>query len=134
VQRVDGLLFEGFDRDRGDVLVTNGLKESLGIGAVGFVSLAIASDMGGREQGDVVAEALELASPVVGGATGFHENTGWRAMQEIGLEASARETMLLIDPTGSMGHGNLEHGFCEIHGDLGSIHEDSSPVFGHRGR
>jgi hypothetical protein len=68
------------------------------------------------------------------GATGFYEDMGRRAMQEEGSEASAREPMLLIHPTGSMGHGHLEHGLCEIHGDLGSIHEDSSPLFGLRGR
>jgi hypothetical protein len=42
--------------------------------------------------------------------------------------------MLFLDATGSVGDGNLEDGLCEIHGDLGSIHEDPSPLFGPRGR
>jgi hypothetical protein len=55
-------------------------------------------------------------------------------MEKESAKASARETMLLIHPTGRMGHGHLEDGLCEIHGDLGSIHEDSSPLFGLWGR
>jgi hypothetical protein len=128
------LLIEGFDGDRGDVLVTSGLEEGLGVGSIGLVSLAVAGHMGRRKQGDAVAEALELASPVVSGATGLHKNVGRGMMEEESAEASTRETMLLVHPTGSMGHGNLKHGLCEIHGDLGSIHEDSSPVCGLRGR
>jgi hypothetical protein len=55
-------------------------------------------------------------------------------MQEESPKASTGEPMLLVDPTGSMGNGYLEDRLCEIHGDLGSIHEDSSPVFGLWGR
>lgn len=81
-----------------------------------------------------MAEALEFPSPVVSGATGFHKHVGGGMMQEESAKASTRETVLLIHPTRSMGHGDLEDGLCEIHGDLGSIHEDSSPLFGLRGR
>jgi hypothetical protein len=64
--------------------------------------------VGRWKQSDLVAEGLELTSPVVGGATGFHKNVGGGMMQEESPKASAGEPMLLVDPTGSMGHGNLE--------------------------
>ena len=63
MQGGDGLLIEGFDGDRDDVLVAGGLKEGLGVGSIGLVSLAVAGHMGGRKQGDLVAEALELRQP-----------------------------------------------------------------------
>jgi hypothetical protein len=134
VQGIDGLLVQGFDRDRGDVLLASGLEEGFGVGPVRLVALTVASHMGGREQGDLVAERLELASPVMSRATGFHQDVSGGMMQEEGPEALAREPVLLIHATGSMGHSDLEDRLCEIHGDLGSLHEDSSPLIGLRGR
>jgi hypothetical protein len=127
VQRIDGLLIEGFDGDWSDILITSGLEEGFGIGSVGFVALAVASHVGGREQRDLMAKGLELASPVMSRATGFHKDVGRRMVQEEVPEPLAREPMLLIDATGGMGDGDLKDGLCEIHGDLGSIHEGFSP-------
>ena len=81
-----------------------------------------------------MAEGLELACPVMSRATGFHQDVGGRMVQEEGPEALAREPVFLIHATGSMGDSDLEDRLCEIHGDLGSLHEDSSPLFGLRGR
>jgi len=134
VQGRDGLLVQGFNGDRGDILIPSSLEESLGVGPIGLVALAIASHMGGREQGDLMAKGLKLSSPVMSRATGFHQDVGRRMMQEEGPEALAREPVLLIHATGSMGHSDLEDRLCEIHGDLGSLHEDSSPLIGLRGR
>ena len=121
VQRIEGLLIQGFDGDRGDVLIASSLEQGFSVGPVGFVSLAVASHMGGREQGDLMAEGLEFASPVMSRATGFHQDMGRRMVQEEGPEALAREPVLLIHATGSMGHSDLEDRLCEIHGDLGSV-------------
>ena len=126
--------FEGFDGDRGEILIASSLEEGFGIGPVGFVSLAVASHMGGRKQRDLMAEGLELASPVMSRAAGLHQDVSREVMQEEGPEALAREPVLLIHATRSMGHSDLEDRFCEIHGDLGSLHEDSSPLIGLRGR
>jgi hypothetical protein len=134
VQSVDGLLIQGFDRDRCDILVASSLEEGFGVGPVRFVALSVASHMGWREQGDLMAEGLELASPVMSRATGLHENMGRGMMEEEGPEALAREPVLLMHASRSMGHSDLEDRLCEIHGDLGSLHEDSSPLIGLRGR
>jgi hypothetical protein len=134
VQGVDGLLIDGFDGDGRDGLVASGFEEGLGIGPVGLVALAIAGHVSGGQQSHGVAEGLELPAPVVGGAAGFHEDAGRWLMQEEGTEASATEAMLLMDLTGSMRHGDLEDGLCEIDGHVRIVHEDSSPVFGLRGR
>ena len=81
-----------------------------------------------------MAKGLELASPVMSRATGFHQDVSRRMAQEEGPEALARESVLLIHATWSMGHSDLKDRLCEIHGDLGSLHEDSSPLIGLRGR
>jgi hypothetical protein len=134
VQGVDGLLIQGFDRDRCDILVASSLEEGFGVGPVRFVALSVASHMGWREQGDLMAEGLEFASPVMSRATGFHQDVGRGMMEKEGPEALAREPMLLMHASWSMGHSDLEDRLCEIHGDLGSLHEDSSPLIGLRGR
>jgi hypothetical protein len=134
VQGIDGLLVEGLDGDRRDLLIASGFEKGLGIGLVGFVALAIAGDVSGGKQGHGVAEGLELTSPVVSGAASLHEDVGRGLVKEEGPEASATETVLFMDPTGSMGNGDLEDGLCEIDGYLRIVHEDSSPVFGLRGR
>lgn len=134
MQGIGGLLVDGFNRDGKDVLVASGLEEGFGVGAVGLVALAVASHMSGWKQRDLVAEGLELTPPVMGRSTSFHEDVGGRMMEEEGTETPTREPMLFLDATGSVGDGNLEDGLCEIHGDLGSSHEDPSPLFGPRGR
>jgi hypothetical protein len=134
MQGSDGLLIEGFDGNWDDVFVPLGLEESLGIGAIGLVALSVAGDVGGRKERDPMAQRLKLPPPVMGGATGLHEDVARRPMEKEVVKASAREPMLLGDAPRPVGHGNLKNRLCEIDGDVCSVHEDSSPVLGLRGR
>ena len=64
---------------------------------------------------------------MVSGAAGLHKDVGLRLVEEKGPEASAREAMLLMDPTRHMRDGNLEDGLCEIDRDLSSVHRAPHP-------
>jgi hypothetical protein len=86
VQSIDSRLIEGFDGDRDDVFVAGSFQEGFGVGSIGLVSLTVSGHMGGWKERDLVTEALELASPVVSGATGLHEDVSRWVMR---LEASA---------------------------------------------
>jgi hypothetical protein len=134
VEGRDGLLVEGFDGDADDVLVTCGFEKGQGIGPVGLVSQAVASDVGRREKRDLVAKGLEFSSPVVSGATSLHEHMAGGPMNEEPPEACPGEPMLFGDATRRRGYSDLKHGLCEIDGDVGGVHADSFPGFGLWGR
>ena len=134
MQGIDGLLIKGLDGDGRDVFVASSFEEGFGIGAVRLVALAISGYVSGGQQRHLMAEGLELSPPVVCRATGLHEDVGGRAMKEEVAEALSGEAMMLLHAARRRGNSDLEDRLCEIHGDLGSIHEDSSPVFGLRGR
>lgn len=134
VQGRDGLLLQGFHGDRRDLLVATSLEDGPGIGPIGLVAQTVASDMGSWEKRDLMAEGLEFPAPVVSGATGLHEHMARRLVQEELPKSSAGKAVLFGDPAGSVRDGNLEDGLCEIHSDARSVHADSSPVLGLRGR
>jgi hypothetical protein len=48
VQGSDGLLVDGFDRDRMDLLVARGLEQGFGVGAIGLGAVAVTADLGRR--------------------------------------------------------------------------------------
>ncbi len=89
VERAERLLLDGFHRDAVDRFVAGGLEERLGIGAIGLVPVAVASDVGGRQERDAVPERLELPAPVMGRAAGLQEDLGGRAVGEEAAEPRA---------------------------------------------
>jgi hypothetical protein len=89
VQGRDGLLIERFDRDGYDVLVACGFQDGSGIGPVGLVSDSVASNVRSREQGNLMAEGLDLAPPVVSRAACLHEHVAWGPVKEETPEPSA---------------------------------------------
>lgn len=68
------MLIKGFYWDRMNVVVAEGLEESLGVGAIGLVAHSVGACDVRREQDHRMSEALELSSPVMGGAAGFEEH------------------------------------------------------------
>lgn len=88
VQSRDGLLIERFHGDRRDLLITCGFQDGSGVGPISLVANSVASNVGGREQGNLMAESPEFASPVVSRATGFHEHMARRSVEEEAAEAS----------------------------------------------
>jgi hypothetical protein len=134
VEGRDGLLIQGFDGDADDVLVSGGFEKCHGIGPIGLVPQAVASDVGGWEKRDLVAQGLEFSPPVVSGATGLHEHMAGRPVNEEPSEAGSREPMFFSYSARSRGHSDLKHGLCEIDGDVGSVHADSFPGVGLWGR
>jgi hypothetical protein len=82
MQPAQRLLVHGLQGDGVDLLVSGGLKASLGIGAVGLVAGSISSDMMGGKELDGMDVRTYLPPPVMCGATCFHEkDRGGRCAQ-----------------------------------------------------
>ena len=97
MQGGDGLLIQRFHRDGCDLLIPSSFQNGSGVGTVRLVADAVASDVGSGEQGHLMTKGPELASPVVSGATGFHEHRAWRSVKEEATEPSAWESVLFGD-------------------------------------
>ena len=69
-----------------------------------------------------MAQASELASPVVCCAAGFHENDGWWLLTHKTEQLTSRHPALLTDPARVMGDGELENRLGEIEGKDGMLH------------
>ena len=128
------LLLPGLHRDRVDGVVPGGLQERLGVGPIGLVAVPVAGHVGGWQEPNLVAELLERASPVVAGAAGFEKDRGGLPLREEAREARAGQPMLFLHPARSARDRHLKDRLCQINGQLRSVHEDSSPVCGLRGR
>jgi hypothetical protein len=74
MQPAQRLLVHGLQGDGVDLLVSGGLKASLGIGAVGLVAGSISYDMMGGKEFDGMDVRADLPPPAMCGATCFHEN------------------------------------------------------------
>ncbi len=132
VESSERLLVVGLNGDRLNVFVSEGFEDGFRIGFVSFVSVSIASDVMWREEGDGMAELLEVPSPVMSGTTRLEEDAGGLLLGHETLELRSREPVVLGDPTGVVRDGDLKDGLGEINGD-GMLHSDSSllwPVSG----
>jgi hypothetical protein len=89
VQRSDGLLIQGFHRDGCNLLVACGFQDGSGVGTVGLIAKSVARDVGGGKEGHLMAEGLDLPTPVMSGATGLHENMARRPVKEEAPEPGA---------------------------------------------
>ena len=89
VQSGDGLLIQRFHGDGCDLLVSSSFQDGSGVGTVGLVANSVASDMRGGKQGHLMTKGLELAPPVVSGATCLHEHMARRPVKKEAPEPSA---------------------------------------------
>jgi hypothetical protein len=82
VQALDTLLFAGFHWHRADVPAAGRFQQTRRIGAVGLVASHIRAHRERRQQGDGVPEALEMARPMMRGATRLHHDVPGRHIVE----------------------------------------------------
>jgi hypothetical protein len=74
MDRREGLLQHGLDRDGPDVFVTVSLEQRFGIRAIRLIPGDVRADpVRGQEQ-DLVAHAVELTGPMVSGPAGFEQH------------------------------------------------------------
>ena len=126
VERTRYLLVHRLDRDRANLVVARGLKQRLGVAAVGLVATHVAVHVVGGQQPHVVAALLELAGPVVGAPAGLEEHGGRWLLREERQEPGAREPALQTHLARPVRDGDLKYGLCEINGDGRRLHTDSS--------
>ena len=108
-----GLVLDRFHRDRVERRVAGRFEQGLGIGAVGLVAVAIASDVTRMEQGDLVAEARQRAGPILGGATGFDQDLSRGAVGEEQGQGDARHPVALVHRPRRARHRHFENGLCQ---------------------
>jgi hypothetical protein len=135
VQGGDGLLVDRFHRDGVVLPVTSGLEQGLGIGPVGLGPVAVAADLGGRQEGHAVPVGLELAGPVMGRAASFHQDIGRWVLGEEALEAAPGEPTMLVHHPGRLRDGDVEDRLCHVYGNQRSVHLGLlSPIVASKGR
>lgn len=117
VKGCEGMLIRRFNRHGSDVFVAKSFENTLGVGAVGFVTDDVGVDGVGWEKDGGMTELLKLTSPVMGGAAGLEDNSCRLSFCEEALEARPGESMLFVNTTGIIGDGDFKDGFSEIDGD-----------------
>src|SRR6266849_10449984 len=124
MERVEDLLIYRLDGYRPDVFVTARFQDALRVRAVGLVASDVGTHVVRRKKDDAMSEALDLASPVVGGSAGLHDDGGGRLLGHEGEELSSRQTL----PTGHVarpiGDPDLEDGLCHVYGDASIVRHD----------
>jgi hypothetical protein len=89
VERGEHVLIDGLDGDGAERVVAHGFEQGARVGAVCLVAEHVGAHGVRRQQHDVVALALGLAAPEVGGPAGFHHARGGRLLGEVGGELAA---------------------------------------------
>jgi hypothetical protein len=117
MKRGDHLLGDGLDGHGSDLLVAEGLEETVDIRAVRLVPDDVGSDVLGREQDDHVAELLDAAAPVVRSTAGLHHHCRLWQLCEEGGEAVPQQPPAQHHPSGTIKDGDLEDFLCDIDGD-----------------
>src|SRR2546426_2123369 len=116
------LLTLSFDWNGTDVAVAPGFEHAFDVGPVGFRTLNVGTYSERRQQFHIVAEAFELASPVMCGATGFHNDGRRRLCGHKRGQFSAGQTVVSGNVAGTIRNSNLENGFCQIDSDGRILH------------
>jgi len=105
-----------------DVLVSEGFQECFRISAVGFIAWDVGTHCMWREQDHRVSETVELSGPVMGGTTGFEQDSGRLVFRKVAHELNTSEAAVFTDMTWSPGDGDLKNRLCMINSYCGSIH------------
>jgi hypothetical protein len=117
VESSEGMLIGGFHGYRSDVFISKGFEDTLSVSPICFVANDIGSDGVRREKNDGVSELMELACPVVGGATRFEDNRCRLSLCEELFEPGSGNPVALADRAGRVGDGDFKDGLGEIDGD-----------------
>ncbi len=122
VQTLQGLLLDRLHLDRNNVGGTCRFQKRAGIGGIGLVALYVGPDVSGRQELDRNAEPIQRARPMMGRASGFHNDQTHFAIGEPAFELGTRQAVRFDDLPGRIGNGQLEDTFCKIHGNSSSMH------------
>jgi hypothetical protein len=122
MQSLQCLLFDGFDLDRRDVGTARRFEQGAGIGGIGLVALDVGTDVSGRQQAHVDAQAVQPACPVMGRAAGFHNDQRYIAVDKPAFELAARQSMLIGNAPSVISDSQLEYGLGQIDGHGSSMH------------
>jgi hypothetical protein len=122
MQPLQGLLFNRLDAHRADVGGPGGFEQGGRISGIGLVALDVGPDVLGRQQLDFDTQAIQPACPVVGRATGFHDDQRDIAIGKPALELGAGQALGFDHAPVFIGHGELENRLCKIDGNSSSIH------------
>jgi hypothetical protein len=104
VQGADHLPGHRLDRHRADLLVAEGLEQSVHVRSVRLVSHHVGPDVLRRQQDDDVTEFLDSSRPVVGRAAGLHHHRRLGKLREeleelVARQSPARHYTAWFDPT-----------------------------------
>jgi hypothetical protein len=132
MERGEGLLGDGLDRDGVDLFVAVGFEHALGVGAVGLVPADVGAHRVRGKQDGGVSEGLHPASPEVGRAAGFHDHGSLWKLRQSEQKLLARVALLARHLSGVVGDGDLEDGLCQIDSDESMVRHGWAPSFAYQ--
>src|SRR5207247_7206473 len=106
--------------------IAESFEYALGVSPVGLIAGDVRADGMGRQEDDSVAEGLELAAPVVGGAASLENHGRFFPLGKEAHHPIPRESVALGNLPRLVGDSNLEDRLREIDGDRRSPHLNSS--------
>ena len=126
------LLVHGLQRDRMDLLVSDGLRRALASARSVLLPVRYRRTSWAGRSWTVWPSGADLPAPVMCRPACFHENDRGGRCAQPSHETRSREPVALPDATGLVGDGDLEDGLCHIDGDSRRVHVDSSLSVGTR--
>ena len=120
--RLQRLLLDGFHPHRHDVGATSRFEQGASIGRVGLVPFYVGPDIGGGQELDLNAQAIEPAPPMMRGTTGFHDHQPDITVVEPAFELAAGQALLLDDFPMRIGNSDLEYTLGQINCNGSSMH------------
>ena len=108
MQTLQGLLLQRLHANGTDVRGASGFEQGGGIGGVGLVAPRVGAHVLGGQQTHLNAQAIEPASPMVGRATGFHDDQINGSVGEPALELAARQALGINEPPLVVSDGELK--------------------------
>jgi hypothetical protein len=117
------LLLDRLDRHRLNATAALGLKEGLGVGAIGLVATHVGVDILDGQKAYPQIARLTPPAPIVRRTAPFHDHFGARRQRvDEALELPSRQPLPLGDSIRTIRHCYFEDVLCQIHGDRRSIH------------
>jgi len=107
-----------------DLGVAEGLDDRLAVRAVRLVATHIGAHVVWGQKHHSMAAPLQLASPVVGGAAGFHDYSGSRVRNEERQELIANGPLTPAHVTWPIRNRYLKDSLCNIDRDDGIVLHD----------
>ena len=114
MQRAEHLLRHGLDRHGPDLLVAEGLQQSVNVRSIGLVPNHVRPDVLRRQQHYNVTEFFDPARPEVGRAARLHHDRRLLQLSEELQELVARQSPASRDTARSIRDADLEDFLCDV--------------------